>query len=165
MGCSKNYGASWQRTPEVDRHIFGESLGSLMMEILQLGKWTKQNANFYKMINLHYEIMVQSSCPEAVRYCFILLVSYYQQSQWTPTAPHTQSPFYITFIRHCTNVENIWRQPSEMCFLQGWEGLCWGRGRPAGPWCIWSLGWTAVTPWGPLIFFCITFRHPPIDSS
>lgn len=66
------------------------------------------------------KLSVQSSRPEAVRYCFILLVSYYQQSQSTPTAPRTQSPFYITFIRRCTNVENIWRQPSELCFLRGW---------------------------------------------
>lgn len=66
------------------------------------------------------KLSVQSSRPEAVRYCFILLVSYYQQSQSTPTAPRTQSPFYITFIRRCTNVENIWRQPSELRFLQGW---------------------------------------------
>lgn len=65
------------------------------------------------------KLSVQGSCPEAVRYCFILLVSYYQQSQSTPTAPRTQSPFYITFIRRCTNVENIWRQPSELCFLRG----------------------------------------------
>lgn len=65
------------------------------------------------MINLQYEIMayrapsLSLSLPEAVRYCFILLVSYYQQSQSTPTAPHTQSPFYIKFISRCTNVENI----------------------------------------------------------
>lgn len=69
------------------------------------------------------KLAVQSSRPEAVRYCFILLVSYYQQSQSTPTAPRTQSPFYITFIRRCTNVENIWRQPSELCFLRGWGPL------------------------------------------
>lgn len=110
------------------------------------------------MINLHYETVgTELSCPEAVRYCFILLVSYYQQSQSTPTAPHTQSPLYITFIRHCTNVENIWWRPSKLCFLWGCEGLFWGRGPPAGPQCICSLGWTAVTPWGPLVFFSITF--------
>lgn len=69
------------------------------------------------------KLSVQSSCPEAVRYCFILLVSYYQQSKSTLTTPHTQNPFYITFIRRCTNVENIWRQPSELWFLQGWGPL------------------------------------------
>ena len=112
------------------------------------------------------KLSVQGSRPEAVHYCFILLVSYYQQSQSTPTAPRTQSPFYITFIRRCTNVENIWRQPSELCFLQGWGGLCWGRVPPAGLLCICSLGWAAVTPRGPLLFFSIKLSHTyiPIDS-
>lgn len=131
-GCCESYGVSWRRRPEVDRHLFGAR--GLMTELLQMGKWTDWNANFPEMINLQYEIVgTELSRPEAVRYCFILLVSYYQQSQSTPTAPHTQSPFYITFIRHCTNVENIWWQPSELCFLWGRGGLCWGRGPPAGP--------------------------------
>lgn len=162
--CLESYGVSGERRPEVDRNIFRSQ--GLMMELLQLGKWTNWNANFHMMINLQYEIVgTELSCPEAVRYCFILLVSYYQQSQSTPTAPHTQSPFYITFIRRCTNVENIWWQPSELCFLRGWKGLCWVRGPPAGPWCICSLVWTAVTPWGPLLFFSNTLTHPPIRDS
>lgn len=76
---------------------------------------------------------LELSRPEAARYCFILLVSYYQQSQSTPTAPHTQSRFYITSIRRCTNAKNIWRQPWELCFLRGWEGLFLRRGPSAGP--------------------------------
>lgn len=119
VGCCESYGVPWRRRPGVDRHLFGAH--GLMTELLQMGKWTDWNANFHTMINLQYEIVgTELSCPEAVRYCFILLVSYYQQSQSTPTAPRTQSPFYITFIRRCTNVENIWRQPSELCFLRGW---------------------------------------------
>lgn len=116
---------------------------------------------FPATINLQYGIRALSR-PEAARYCFILLVSYYQQSQSTPTAPHTQSRFYITSIRRCTNAENIWRQPWELCFLRGWEGLFFWRGPSAGLLCVCSLGWAAVTPWGPLISVSITIPPPPI---
>lgn len=45
---------------------------------------------------MQYEIAgTELSCPEAVRYCFILLVSYYQQSQSTPTAPRNKPPFTL----------------------------------------------------------------------
>lgn len=93
---------------------------------------------------------LELSRPEAVRYCFILLVSYYQQSQSTPTAPHTQSRFYITSIRRCTNAKNIWRQPWELCFLRGWEGLFLRRGPsagPAGPVCWAGQQWHREGHW------------------
>lgn len=154
---SSHYGLSWQTGPEADKHIFRGCL--LATELLQLrAKRAVCNANFPPTINLQYGIRVLSR-PEAARYCFILLVSYYQQSQSTPTAPHTQSRFYITSIRRCTNAENIWRQPCELCFLRGWEGLFFRREPSACPLCVCSLGWAAVTPWGPLIFVSITF--PP----
>lgn len=78
-------------------------------ELLQSGgKRTDCIANFPTTINLQYEIVgAELSRPKAAHYCFILLVSYYQQSQSTPTAPLTQSRFYITSIRRCTNAENI----------------------------------------------------------
>lgn len=114
---------SWQT------HLQGRNV--LVTELLQSRWWwggaggSEQTEMLISnaMINLRYEIVgTELPCPEAVRYCFILLVSYYQQSQSAPTAPRAQSPFYITFIRRCTNVENIWRQPSELCFLQGLRG-------------------------------------------
>lgn len=68
--------------------------GFLWQSSFGQGKWAAYNANFPTTINLQYEIGGAAlSRPEAVHYCFILLVSYYQQSQSTPTAPHTQSRF------------------------------------------------------------------------
>lgn len=119
------------------RHIFRRRDGAPSVR----GKWADCIANFPATINLQYEIAgAELSRPKAAHYCFILLVSYYQQSQSTPTAPHTQSRFYITSIRRCTNAENIWRQPWELCFLRGWEGLFERRGPSAGPLCVCSLG-------------------------
>lgn len=127
---SLHYGLSWQKGPEADRHIFRRRDGAPLVG----GKWADCIANFPATINLQYEIAgAELSRPKAAHYCFILLVSYYQQSQSTPTAPHTQSRFYITSIRRCTNAENIWRQPWELCFLRGWEGLLERRGPSAGP--------------------------------
>lgn len=56
------------------------------------------------------------------RGCTLLLYSISQLLQAItvkPTAPHTQSRFYITSIRRCTNAENIWRQPCELCVSSG----------------------------------------------
>lgn len=159
---SLHYGLSWQKRPEADRHLFKRRDGAPSVG----GKWADCIANFPAMINLQYETVgAELSRPKAAHYCFILLVSYYQQSQSTPTAPHTQSRFYITSIKRCTNAENIWRQPWELCFLRGWEGLFSRRGPSADPLCICSLGWAAVTPWGPLVFFSVTFPPPPMNPN
>lgn len=159
---SLHYGLSCQNGPEADRHIFRRRDGAPSVG----GKWADCIANFPATINLQYEIAgAELSRPKAAHYCFILLVSYYQQSQSTPTAPHTQSRFYITSIRRCTNAENIWRQPWELCFLRGWEGLFERREPSAGPLCVCSLGWAAVTPWGPLVFFSVTFPPPSMNPN
>lgn len=164
VGCYESYGVLWRRRPEVDRHLFRAR--SLTTELHQMGKWTDWNANFHTMINLRYEIVGTELSP---RGCALLLYSISQllpAITVNPHCPHTQSPFYITFIRRCTNVENIWRQPSELCFLWGWGASGRGRGAPAGPGCICSLGWPAVTPWGPLTISSIkALTHPPIDPT
>lgn len=115
-------------------------------------KWTDLNANFHTMINLRYEIVGTALLPWG---CALLL---YSISQLLPAItvdphhpPHTKplllyiyQPLYKRW-KHMTAA--LWAP-----FPPGLGGLCWGRGPPAGPQCICSVGWAAVTPRGPLIF-------------
>lgn len=119
------------------------------------------NDNFSMTINLQSGIRALSP-----RGCALLL---YSISQLLPAItvnphcpPHTKPLLHYLPSGAVQTAKTYDGLPWELCFLRAWEGLFLRRGPSAGPLCICSLAWAAVTPWGPLIFFSITLRPPPV---
>lgn len=118
-------------------------------------EWTDWNANFHTMINLQYEIVGTELSPWG---CALLL---YSISQLLPAItvnphcpPHTKPLLHYIYQA----LYKRWKHMTaalRAVFPPGLGGLYRGRGLPAGPLWICSLGWPAVTPWGPLTFFSI----------
>lgn len=118
------------------------------------------NANFPALINLQYGIRALSPRGGA-----LLL---YSISQLLPAItvnphcpPHTKPLLHYIYQALCKRRKHM-TAALRAVFAPGLGGPLLEEGPSAGPLCICSLGWAAVTPSGPLIFFYITFPPLPI---